>query len=66
MKAANAALTKRIAEEALELLNLIGDGGVYHFLGQDFDVLGLKRAQAILQRGARQLDAARSARSSTR
>jgi ABC-type transport system involved in cytochrome c biogenesis permease component len=48
VKAANAALTKRIAEEALNLLNLIGDGGVYHFLGQDFDVLGLKRAQEIL------------------
>jgi ABC-type multidrug transport system permease subunit len=48
VKAANAALTKRIAEEALNLLNLIGDGGVYHFLGQDFDVLGLERAQAIL------------------
>jgi ABC-type transport system involved in cytochrome c biogenesis permease component len=48
VKAANAALTKRIAEEALSLLNLIGDGGTYHFLGQDFDVLGLKRAQEIL------------------
>ena len=48
VKAANASLTKRIAEEALNLLNLIGDGGVYHFLGQDFDVLGLKRAQTIL------------------
>ena len=48
VKAANAALTKRIAEEALNLLNLIGDGGVYHFLGQDFNVLGLKRAQEIL------------------
>jgi ABC-2 type transport system permease protein len=48
VKAANAALTKRIAEEALRLLNLIGNGGVYHFLGQDFNVLGLKRAEAIL------------------
>jgi len=48
VKAANASLTKRIAEEALNLLNLIGDGGVYHFLGQDFDVLGLQRAETIL------------------
>jgi ABC-2 type transport system permease protein len=48
VKAANAALTKRIAQEALDLLGLIGDGGVYHFLGQDFNVLGLKRAQTIL------------------
>jgi ABC-type multidrug transport system permease subunit len=49
VKAANASLTKRIAEEALNLLNLIGDGGVYHFLGQDFNVLGLERAEAILK-----------------
>jgi ABC-2 type transport system permease protein len=48
VKAANASLTKRIAEEALGLLDLIGDGGVYHFLGQDFNVLGLKRAETIL------------------
>jgi hypothetical protein len=48
VKAANAALTKRIAQEALDLLGLIGDGGVYHFLGRDFDVLGLKRAEDIL------------------
>jgi ABC-2 type transport system permease protein len=48
VKAANAALTKRIAQEALDLLGLIGDGGVYHFLGQDFNVLGLKRAETIL------------------
>lgn len=48
VKAANAALTTRIAQEALDLLNLIGDGGVYHFLGQDFNVLGLKRAESIL------------------
>ena len=49
VKAANAALTKRIAQEALRLLNLIGDGGTYQFLGQDFNVLGLKRTQAILE-----------------
>lgn len=48
VKAANAALTKRVAEEALKLLNLIGDGGVYSFLGQEIDVLGLKRAEEIL------------------
>ena len=45
---ANAALTKRIAEEALDLLALISDGGEYSFLGQDFDVLGLARADRIL------------------
>jgi ABC-type transport system involved in cytochrome c biogenesis permease component len=45
---ANAALTKRIAEEALDLLDLISEGGGYSFLGQDFDVLGLARAERIL------------------
>ncbi|HEV2874874.1 MAG TPA: ABC transporter permease [Thermoleophilaceae bacterium] len=45
---ANAALTKRIAEEALDLLELISEGGEYSFLGQDFDVLGLARADRLL------------------
>jgi ABC-type transport system involved in cytochrome c biogenesis permease component len=45
---ANAALTTRIAEEALDLLDLISEGGDYSFLGQDFDVLGLARAERIL------------------
>jgi ABC-2 type transport system permease protein len=45
---ANAALTKRIAKESLRLLELIRNGGHYSFLGQDFDVLGLKRAQEYL------------------
>jgi ABC-type multidrug transport system permease subunit len=53
VQAANAALTKRVAEEALELLDLISDGGVYTFLGQDVNVLGLQRAEEIL-RDARQ------------
>ena len=46
---ANAALTKRVAEEALQLLDLISDGGEYTFLGQDFSVLGLQRSEAILK-----------------
>ena len=45
---ANAALTKRIAEESLDLLELISTGGEYSFLGQEFDVLGLERAERIL------------------
>jgi ABC-2 type transport system permease protein len=52
---ANAALTKRIAEEALDLLNLISDGGAYSFLGQDFDVLGLARAEQILGQARKEL-----------
>jgi ABC-type multidrug transport system permease subunit len=45
---ANGALTKRIAREALELLELISDGGQYTFLGQEIDVLGLARSDRIL------------------
>ena len=50
---ANSALTKRVAKEALELLDLISEGGDYTFLGQDFDVLGLQRSEQILRRHAR-------------
>ena len=45
---ANAALTKRIAREALDLLDLISEGGQYSFLGQDIDVLGLAASERIL------------------
>jgi ABC-type transport system involved in cytochrome c biogenesis permease component len=48
VQAANAALTKRVAREALDLLDLVSQGGDYSFLGQDFDVLGLARAERIL------------------
>ena len=49
---ANAALTKRIADESLRLLSLIRDGGQYSFLGRDFQVLGLKRSEQILRKAA--------------
>jgi ABC-type multidrug transport system permease subunit len=52
---ANAALTKRIAEEALDLLDLISEGGEYSFLGQDFEVLGLARAETILREAREEL-----------
>ena len=55
VQVANAALTKRIAEESLRLLELIQSGGHYSFLGQDFDVLGLKRSELILRRAEREL-----------
>ncbi|HEY1275130.1 MAG TPA: ABC transporter permease [Thermoleophilaceae bacterium] len=54
---ANAALTKRIAKEALRLLELIRSGGHYSFLGQDFDVLGLKRAEEYLREAREALPA---------
>lgn len=45
---ANAALTERFTEVALDYLGLIVTGGEFSFLGRDFDVLGLERAEQIL------------------
>jgi len=55
VRQANAALTRRIAVEALDLLDLISDGGSYSFLGQDFDVLGLRRTERILTEARKEL-----------
>jgi hypothetical protein len=55
VQTANAALTRRIAEEALQLLELIRSGGSYDFLGQEFEVLGLERSEAILREASREL-----------
>jgi ABC-type transport system involved in cytochrome c biogenesis permease component len=57
VQTANGALTKRVAKEALQLLALISRGGEYTFLGQTFDVLGLKNAEAILAKARTQLPA---------
>ena len=57
VQSANSALTTRVAEEALQLLDLISSGGDYSFLGQDFDVLGLERSERILSRAREQLPA---------
>ena len=57
VQTANAALTKRIAAEALDLLKLISTGGNYHFLGQDISVLGLERSEQILRAAQRDLPA---------
>src|SRR5918994_3934882 len=57
VQTANGALTTRVAEEALQLLDLISSGGDYSFLGQDFDVLGLERSERILSRAREQLPA---------
>jgi ABC-type multidrug transport system permease subunit len=55
VQVANAALTKRIAAESLRLLDLIQSGGSYDFLGQHFQVLGLKDSEQILREAARKL-----------
>jgi ABC-2 type transport system permease protein len=57
VQTANGALTKRVAKEALKLLDLISTGGEYTFLGQSFDVLGLERAEAMLTRARAELPA---------
>jgi ABC-type transport system involved in cytochrome c biogenesis permease component len=57
VQSANAALTKRVAKEALKLLDLISTGGEYSFLGQSFDVLGLVRAERILAQAKADLPA---------
>jgi ABC-type transport system involved in cytochrome c biogenesis permease component len=57
VQTANGALTKRVAKEALKLLDLISTGGEYSFLGQSFDVLGLERAEAMLTRARAELPA---------
>ena len=57
VQTANGALTKRVAKEALQLLDLISTGGQYSFLGQSFDVLGLQRAESILKRARAELPA---------
>jgi ABC-type multidrug transport system permease subunit len=55
VQTANAALTKRIAQESLQLLDLIQSGGRYSFLGQDFEVLGLERSELILREARQEL-----------
>jgi ABC-2 type transport system permease protein len=57
VQSANAALTKRVAKEALKLLDLISTGGEYSFLGQSFDVLGLERAERIMAQAKADLPA---------
>ena len=58
---------KRVAKEALQLLDLISKGGDYSFLGQNFDVLGLQRRRddPHARRGASCRPARPSAPSST-
>src|SRR4051794_11036604 len=46
---ANAALTKKLTQVAVQYLNLINDGGDFSLLGKTFTVLGLKNATKILQ-----------------
>lgn len=46
---ANAALTELLTDVAVDYLDLVVAGGRISFLGRDIDVLGLRRAQEILE-----------------
>ena len=52
---ANAAVRKKLTGLALGYLDLIVKGGQFSFLGRDFDVLGLAKAEAILSTTLKQL-----------
>lgn len=52
---ANAALTERFTDVALDYLGLVVTGGEFSLLGRQFDVLGLQRAEAILEDTLRDL-----------
>jgi ABC-type multidrug transport system permease subunit len=59
---ANNALTKRLSKVALEFLDLIATGGHYSFLGRDFEILGLRRSERILEKAKGELPAGSPAR----
>jgi ABC-2 type transport system permease protein len=46
---ANQALAGRLTEIAGSYLDIVTNGGEFSILGQDFDVLGLRRAQTIIE-----------------
>jgi ABC-type transport system involved in cytochrome c biogenesis permease component len=46
---ANAALSAKVTQVALQYLNLIGKGGQFSFLGRSFNVLGLEKSEAVLR-----------------
>ena len=59
---ANSALTKKFTAVALDYLDLIVTGGDFSFLGRDFHVLGLERAEAILAKARAELPPRSAAR----
>jgi ABC-2 type transport system permease protein len=59
VQVANAALTRKIAEEAVSLLELIRRGGDYEFLGRNYEVLGLEESERILREARSELPAGR-------
>ncbi len=54
---ANAALTERFSQVAIEYIGLLTSGGEFSFLGQSLDILGLQRAERILVAAQKDLPA---------
>ena len=54
---ANAALTERFSQVAIQYIDLLTTGGEFSFLGQTLDILGLQRAERILRGAQRELPA---------
>jgi ABC-type multidrug transport system permease subunit len=52
---ANAAVRKKLTKVAVGYLHLINQGGRFSFLGKDFDVLGLAKAELVLGAVLKQL-----------
>jgi ABC-2 type transport system permease protein len=52
---ANAALSGRLREIAVQDINLLLDGGKFNLFGRSLDILGLRRTEAILQEALRTL-----------
>ena len=59
---ANAALTQRFSEVAVDYIDLLVGGGELSFLGQTLEILGLARAERILIDAQRELPAGSAAR----
>lgn len=59
---ANAALTERFSQVAIQYIDLLTTGGEFSFLGQTLDILGLQRAERILRAAQRELPANSPAR----
>jgi ABC-2 type transport system permease protein len=47
---ANLRISQRISDVSIGYLGILLDGGSLNFLGQDFEILGLRSAEAILRR----------------
>ena len=59
---ANTALTRKFSEVAVDYLDLLVGGGQFSFIGREFSVLGLEKAEALLRSAQAQVPAGSPAR----